>query len=217
MRRNRTNVERTPFGSRFKKELKRVSITSAGSTPIITKFSTTLAQYELNALVVGADSFQRVGKKINMHKLKLRGCFVPNGTNPINDFCRLMLVYDRQSNSVPVFGSYVEGNDNLGNSSITVYDDYNVDYEDRFIVLKDLKIGFPQVTGASSYASTSLTDYGSRTTLDWDINLRNLETLYPQGGSSPTTGALWLVMMGENSAATAPVSLKWNATLYYTD
>jgi hypothetical protein len=217
MRKKNSNREQVPYGSRFKKELKRVAYTTGGSTPISTIFSTTLNQYLLNTLAVGPDAYQRVGKVVCLRTLKIRGFLLPTGNGAINDYVRVLVVYDRQANSTPVFGSYVAGQDYLGNSSQTAFDDYNVDYEDRFIVLKDVKFGLPQLTGAASYVSTNLTNYKSMTNIDWTINLRNLEAHYAAGTNLPVTGALYLVMLGSNPVATSPVAIQWNATLSYTD
>ena len=55
-----------------------------------------------NAVRLGPDDFQRVGKEIKMHSLFLRGCVTDRTTaariSNSFDFLRLLVVYDRQSN-----------------------------------------------------------------------------------------------------------------------
>ena len=67
---------------------------------ISAKFSTTASFTLFNAVRLGPDDFQRVGKEIKMHSLFLRGCVTDRTTaariSNSFDFLRLLVVYDRQ-------------------------------------------------------------------------------------------------------------------------
>jgi len=169
----------------------------------------------LNAPLVGAAFYNRIGNKITMKSVHIKvglGPRVPDvapGGN--NETCRVMLVYDRQSNgSDPtpstLLADYAAG----GATQTTVFSGMNPNQTGRFVILREhfFKIfNVNNVAGLTSSASSFYQQDG-HWFVNWYVKLKDLETIYQASTGEIgdiTNGALFLVLMS-NVSALAPTS-----------
>lgn len=171
----------------------------------------------LNGTVPGTQSYQRVGRKINMTSIQLRGyigatAFAAPVTSDTE--VRIMLVYDKQANTAGfAITDLLKSQLNAGTTSSLCNDMLNLDNRDRFTILKDMTVALAyQNSGAAN--STQ----GSVTVVDVNCYLKcNLETIYNSGTAGTIgdiqTGSLYLVTIGD----VANYSYYCSTRVRYTD
>jgi len=182
----------------------------------------------LNLCQQGAGISQRVGNKISLKSLRLRFIFEATGKFvPYYSNCRLMVVYDRQP---PQSSTYPAVNDliaSVNGANVTVNgfltDNINPNYVDRLVVLMDEFIPLSPLTSGNSAG----TDYAGPTCersfqINKYINLKNLETTYKGTNATMTvtyisTGALYIIVMGDLAANSEPWQIFGSARLRYRD
>ena len=159
------------------------------------------AGFLINGLVQGAGQFQRIGNKIAMKSLRIRGQIVNLSTN-IQTMVRIVIVYDKQSNgAIPNSSTVLATRDTAGASTNTAYSFLNMDYVERFTIIRDYAVTLPSV----SHAAGVLTNVGfesgqtptgeSMLNVDLFIKLKGLLALY-KGATSAiadiATGGLYM-------------------------
>lgn len=191
---------------------------------ISAKFSTTANFTLFNAVRLGPDDFQRVGKEIKMHSLFLRGCVTDRTTaariSNSFDFLRLLVVYDRQSNgTLPAISDILAMRDLAGAVTTTSRSSRNDDYKDRFKILLDRGWGMNDNTDGALVAGQRVSGpYPS--SIRYYIPLNGLLTKYIADAASYTaigSGALYMVLMGANAVADANHTLTMEGRLTYSD
>lgn len=116
----------------------------------------------------GASFYQRVGRRIRMKSIELRGEIQPSNGNAAavtRQFARLLVIYDRQANgALPAVADILTGYNAAGATSSTVYDGLNMNNRDRFLVLRDRKLYLPPlgINGATPAASQGVALVGNR-------------------------------------------------------
>lgn len=207
-------------------EIKSVDIGQNGGTPPQVKvISTTALFYGLNLVQEGSSFYNRVGRKIMMRSLHFVGNLVPTGNAAtVNDFLRIMLIYDRQPNGAfPAASDVLLDTSNDGTVTTTSYSNLNMNNAERFQVLRNIKWGIPVNKGALDMSTYPIIDFHQeRTTVNEFIRLNNLETHF-KSSSSPavvgdiSTGGLFLMVFGNTAAASAAYEIAFNARLRYHD
>lgn len=160
----------------------------------------------INLIPAGSGFNNRVGRKIEMKSLHLKGVITQAGHNTtVMDYCRLAVIYDRQPNGAVtttnnIFLSYASDSATATTPSSGV----NPDERERFVVLADIQLALPPTTAAT--AGTSSSD-GISTTYNINrfIKLNNLQTHYKQDSAPAVigdiaTGALMICGMGQLAA-----------------
>lgn len=197
--------------------------------PITDTVNTSANSVVLNLLQAGVGSWNRIGKKVNLKSVRLKGLAVfsmyPDPTTGIilNSSLRMVVVWDTQpsGNAIPAFDTIFGITEQDGNETTDVQDAVKYDNMDRFSVLRD-KTWTPE-----SYTMTSTgTTNGGRyvTPFDEYIKLGNKEVVY-SGQSNPmtiadvSTGALYVYFRSDISVPTAAWSIdpSSRARLRYTD
>lgn len=148
--------------------------------------------------VEGSGFNNRIGRRIRMKSLQLRGFIYIDNTNAAvrnPGLLRLMFVYDRQPNgAVPSVADLLLTTDPSGATGSTVYAGVNMNNRDRFFVLRDRTIPIPPL-GINGVASTTVGTmvYGppSELKIEEFINLRGLEAHF-----KATTGAVTDIATG---------------------
>lgn len=132
------------FGPRFPGELKAIDVVPSSSTCVLTTAGITL----LNGVATGTDFTNRIGRKITMKSLFIRGWLqgqdIQNGS-PLGNLCRIMVVYDKQPNGAALTGLQVL-------KTIDAADQLNLDNRDRFSVLVDKTVALGTITNVATQA-----------------------------------------------------------------
>lgn len=203
-------------------ELKCVDLSAA--PPLGLTFNNSGPKALINGCVPGTQIQNRLGRRIKMSSVRIIGNIVQFqvGVSPVDDFCRLMLVYDRQPNgSTFVLADLLQSVDQTGATSNTVWDGINMSNSRRFKVLKHEIYKF-ECTGASAnQPAQDSTDYVQRKSIDWYVPLKGLITQYNTGTAGTVadiqSGALYLFAVGVSSNTNCQYQLQYNVRLRFCD
>jgi len=144
----------------------------------------------LNGLQLGSQFYNRIGNKINMKSLRIRGHIQPYATS-YSDFLRVVIVYDRQTSGgvAPTYSSLFANMNQTGNGLAGTFDYPSVAWMDRFTVLRDTIVTVPAFT----YTAGQIINGGIHTNetslwIDEYIPLKDLPVAF-KSTSSPVTAA----------------------------
>lgn len=170
----------------------------------------------MNPLILGTDNFQRIGRKVMMKSIFINGRLIVDGTSDENDYIRIILIYDRQSNgAVPSIADVLTSTDENGATSSTSHDQLNIDnVGHRFKILRDYRFGWNATS--SNAAVEGAKDYKNPMTFKFYQKL-NLPAKYDAGNIIPNEGHLFLFIYGDEPAATNPFNVTLSGRLRYTD
>lgn len=205
--------------------------TPLNSTPIVATVNGNENTTCVNLIQQGAGSWNRVGRKVQLQSLRIRGelewtldSAVTSGDYKGN-VVRMVVIWDKSPNDVStptpdlVFG--VTGQD--GSETCTFLNPVRYDNMDRFSVLRDCVITLepPMYNAAAGTSNIVLV----RRAFDEFIKLNGKETTYsgntnPLTTASLTTGGLYVMFRAaENTSGTNFVGVSNNsfARLRYTD
>lgn len=206
-------------------------------TPTVAQsFSTTYDLHYVNLVREGTGFWNRVGRKICMKSLYLTG-FVSRTMNNaaalLEDYGRIIVVYDRQSNgAVFNLNDVLLNTDQAGTTTTDGFAQINMNNRERFIILMDKRIVLPQVGIAGITAP--LTNTAMQVNINEDgndsgfkitrfIKLQDLETHFlsnsvPITVADITTGGLAIFIF---SARAAPGNegyhIQWTSRLKFYD
>ncbi len=180
---------------------KKVIDTNVLNKPCDTTGTVTL----VNSCDVGAQYTHRIGRKIYMDSVSIRGTIKPidavgNGANSTSTYCRVMLIWDKQPN-----GALASVNDILSVANSISFQ--NLDNRDRFKVLMNKNF----ITGPLFVDTTATQTWAIDTTpsryIDYYKSLRKkkwrLHTIFDGTGGGVadiSTGALLVVTIGDSAA-----------------
>lgn len=158
----------------------------------------------VNGLAEGADSINRIGRKVMSKRVAVKGFVEVNATTPFNDSYRVMLVHDKQSNGVaPVFqgtGATVCIFNAVGNS-VNLF--RSIDSTRRFEIYGDQVITV-DASGPGQQPFTIYADIGRPT----KYNSGNTATITDINEGS------WYFVCANNDGNTVPSSI--TATVRFT-
>lgn len=205
-----------------KGEMKCVDVTS---TNINESIDTTGAKSLMNGTIPGNAIQNRLGRRIRMVSLRIMGAIfqVQNGAAPGDDFVHIYVVYDKQVNGTAyALADLLQSCDRSGTTATNTFASVNMSNSKRFKILRHtfMKIECPAGVSANQPAQES-TDFHKVQTVDWYIPLKGLDTQYNTGTAGTIadiqTGALFVMVLGANSAANTQYSLQYNARLRFQD
>jgi len=181
----------------------------------------------LNLVTIGSSAWNRVGRKISMKSLRIRG-FIGRTSNNVStvppQFSRMAVVYDKQPNgALPTISDlYLDQASQSGDSSFSgVTSGVNMNNRDRFEILWDWDASFPPCnTSTATQGVITATNDDYR--LNTFIKLKNRETHYRADSATAVigdiaTGSLFLVGFGQLTAGTEPWNMNISARLRYSD
>jgi len=171
----------------------------------------------LNGIVPGNGYWNRIGGRVELKSLKIRGQVEPSGTCLAGGI-RLMIVYDRQpTGALPAISNIIQSRDQLGATANSGTAELNLDQRDRYSIVRDIEWYTPSVTFAAGVeTNVGAQDPGASESfcVNKYIPLKGLGTFF-SGSSSPSTiadistGALYaLFFISGGSTASA-----WTGTL----
>lgn len=195
---------------RVKDEIKQVDIVSANYA-----FSTTAVLTLVNGVALGSDNFNRIGRKVFMKSLQVRGSIRPSTTPTVSEYMRCFVVYDRQTNgAAPAYADIMSMTTSAGATSATSESLPNEANKNRFVILKDYQFDFSGTPGNNMTTNDTQV-------INWFIPLKNCVTHYlgtTAAVGSMTTGSLYFVTI---SRALAIGATEWQFTgafrLRYTE
>jgi len=170
----------------------------------------------------GGELYQRVGRKIYMKSIHIRG-FVNNVATSAQDIGRILVVYDSQPNAaLPLIGALLQDSNAAG--VVNALSGINLTNRQRFKILRDHQVLLPSVTNAGGGGVLTngpvLMDPISKSmNIDMFIDLKGLETVFNgvNGGTIAdiTSGSIFitLVSLGQSNA----YQLSFNTRLRYYD
>ena len=167
----------------------------------------------LNGCVPGSQNFNRIGRKIFMRSLQIRGAInLTDTTAGTNVVCRMVIVYDKQSNgSAPTWANIMTSQNISGTTSSDVFAMVNLDNRDRFVIIRDQLY----IPGAIDNTATQTYAMGPGTIVLNEYIPLKLETLY-NGGSAGTIGDItsgslycfWIANANNSFGVTANVAFR---------
>jgi len=198
-----------------------------GNTFVTLPLNTTASIQCLNLIQEGSSFYNRIGRRIEMKSVHLTGIIQQTShATVINDYVRILVVYDRQPNgALPAISTMLASYDQTGTSTTTVFDGVNPDQRERFAVMADIRLALPASSGTSAGApSSSSAADGVNATFNINrfINLRGLQTHY-QASSNPavigdvSTGALYIVGFGGIASGSEGYQGRIGVRLRYCD
>lgn len=187
--------------------------------------STTAAITPLNLIRTGSTFCNRVGRKVEMKSIRITGQVSALRTSINEDYLRIMIVYDRQTNgTLPAIQDVIQTTDQAAANTSTAFSGINLNNRDRFIMLRDTRIPMPQTT-ITAGVLTNLGFSDPVTTLcniDMYVKLKNLVTQY-KADSSPAvigdiaTGSLLLITLSDSLAGLEGFVFEAESRLRYID
>lgn len=195
--------------------------------PIISTTSTNASSFVLNLIQQGAGSWNRIGRKVYLKSLRLKGTFSCTQTPTVatgvgqNTVARMVVVWDQQPSggAIPTFDQIFgitaqDGVESCPNFNCPPkYDNF-----DRFKVLKEELVSFPPFVSSSGSgpAYTVFKDF------DTYLKLGNRECVF-SGQSNPmtiadiSTGAIYLYFRAGASNAVTTTAVIGTSRLRYSD
>jgi len=191
-----------------------------------TTIDTTGSIGALNLIQSGSGFYNRIGRRIEMKSIHFKGNITPTANQAtVTDYIRIVLIYDRQTNGAyPAIGDILQSTDQAGANTTNCYSGLNMNYRDRFSILRDMKIVIPECTNTAGVISTTMAIDPTKplNNLEFFVKLKGLLTQY-RADSNPAvigdiaTGALYLVLLGNVANATAQWQLSFQTRLRYND
>jgi len=179
----------------------------------------------LNLVVAGSTFNQRIGRKICLKSLYIRGHYTYTATpsTAASDpaYVRTVVVYDKQTNgAAPTWANVFTSYDQALTTSSTALDHVNLDFRDRFVILADethLIMPFGAAQQPAAFTPTA-----SEMMINRYIPLKNMETQY-KADSSPSvvgdiaTGGLFLLQFSSATPANGTARFTGSLRLRFTD
>lgn len=170
----------------------------------------------LNGCIAGSQNFQRIGRKINMKSLQIRGVLTPTDLTTNAQMVRMIVVYDKQSNgAAPTFANVITSQNIAGATQSLVGDMVNLDNRDRFEIIRDkiYSFNFGDAAGyAPSPGSYECTDY---------IRLADRPVVFNAGTAGTVgdiqSGALYVFWISSQAAATGSTLQSLSYRLRFID
>lgn len=199
-------------------------VDSALSTSTFIATTTPPTAVSLIFPVQGAAAFNRVGQKISLRSLRIRGNIFPNSTGTLT-LLRVLIVYDKQANAaLPVWTDVILGVNSAGAASSTITDGINMANRDRFIVLADEQINAPAFTntaGVLTNLSYPQEKNPSMFNFDRFIPLKDMEMHFnnTNGGTFADiqTGSVSIFFAMQGTGTAASWQMTWSMRCRFRD
>jgi hypothetical protein len=182
----------------------------------------------LNGIQQGSGIFNRIGTRIEMKSVKIRGLIRPIITS-VQSSGRMILFYDRQPSSVgtpPTASDLLQDTDQTGTSTTIGSSEININNRDRFAIIRDSTFYFPAVTftaGVVTNPPVWPTPSGTGAfTYNEYVKLKGLLTQYKSNSNPSTvadiaTGSLWLAWTQHGTPTAGSWEFDGGVRLRYND
>lgn len=174
------------FARAPQQELKCFDVTPGNLNFITSGTGTTVQVY--NSVPQGSEVYQRIGRKIYMKSLAIRGQIQQIATS-VTDVGRILVVYDSQANGggFPSAGSLLQ--DCNAGVNTNGFSHININNRQRFKILRDYQVILPSAT----FVAGVVTNLGYQDNIihthmvDWYIPLKGLEAIFNVNSTGAVT------------------------------
>lgn len=196
----------------------------------------TVSATPFNVPISGAAFYQRVGNKIAMKSLHIRGVIAPSGANAAavsQQIARIIVFYDRQTNgAAPSVADVLLYTFYDGTTVTTSTGGVNMNNRDRFYVLMDMQVILPAcgINGATAASTINQGvdpngNAGDSNQGQFNVNrfikLKGLEAQYKANNGNVgdiAAGGLFILCISSGDAnANAAFRFSYSARLRYND
>lgn len=176
----------------------------------------------LNGIQSGAGFFSRIGSRVELKNLHIRGMIL-TVSSCATELCRMLIVYDRQPvGSLPNINDILQSRAQDGTTTNTGSSEVNLDNRDRFIIVRDMQWYMPaQTFTAGVVTNAAFPGFGKNTfEVNEFIKLKGLGTHF-KSSNNPTTiadiasGALYVAFV--SSGGDSDVAFYGGFRLRYED
>lgn len=179
----------------------------------------------LNLIRVGSSFFNRLGRKIEMKSLHLKARVTPIRTIDAEDYARVIVVYDAQTNGAnPAVTDVIQDTDQAGTNTTTAFSSANLNNRERFKILADWRLVLPSHTNTAGVITNigMIDPVEPSFDIERYIKLKGLVTMFkadtaPAVVGDIATGGLFLITMGVNTAGTEGYELSCATRLRWYD
>lgn len=180
----------------------------------------------------GSGFYNRIGRRIRMKSLHIRGYISPGGGNAAavsQQMGRIMVLYDRQTNgAAPSIADILTNYDADGTARTTpaALCGLNLNNRDRFVVLRDHQVILPAIgINGATPANTAPGDVRNQdgNLVNMFIPLKGLEMHFKASSATGpitdiATGSLLIVTVSNQDANASPAwSFTWSGRLRFVD
>lgn len=194
-------------------------------------FNQTGSLTSLSLITLGSSAWNRTGRKVALKSCRIRGAFIPTGNagqNATPQYCRMILIYDKQPNgALPALADVLANQYSLAadTTASTGFAGINLNNRERFEVIRDWEVLLPPCQTSTNPATANNPAF-TATTDEMHVNmfakLNNREVHY-KADSSPAvitdvaTGNLFLLTVGNLVAGAEPWELNASIRIRYSD
>lgn len=181
------------------REVKAIDIASAAYPFRVPATATSIML--VNGVQTGAAFYNRVGSRIEMKNLHIRGLVRYAATSVVGT-ARMLVVYDRQPvGALPTVADILQTRDQTGAATNTGSSEINLDNRDRFQIVRDMEFYTPPCTNTAGVL-TNGPQFPGQDDQQWDVNefikLKELTCHYKSTSNPCTiadiaTGALYVL------------------------
>jgi len=192
----------TPSG----KEIKAVDVPSTTYTFRVIPGSNNIVL--LNGIQAGTGFWNRIGSRVEMKSIKIRGQIEHIGLATSPGSLRMVIVYDRQpSGAIPTGDVIFSSTDQTGTASISGNSEINLNNRDRFLIVREFVWYAPGTTDTTGNANLDMGNSITNSCMNEYVKLKGLATHYNSTANPVTianiaTGALYAAFVG--SSFTSP-------------
>jgi len=168
----------------------------------------------LNGIQTGSGFFNRIGSRIEMKSLHVRGV-ISNIATGVQCLLRMLIFYDRQPNgAAPAYTTLMQSRDQTGAATTGSVSEINLDQRDRFVMIRDKTWFAPSATNTTGVLTNGPNYPGNDQELDIDmfISLKGLLTHFNATANPATiaeinSGALFVTFVTGGTTATWQASV----------
>jgi len=231
-----TGLAAQPAFRSLKGEVKSLDVGSAtavapGGTPLTVNQTGLIGA--INLVTAGSFFFNRVGRKIEMRSVELSyqiTTLTATLTTP-QDWLRIMIVYDRQTNGAyPAISDVLQDTDSAGANTSGVSAGLNLNNRDRFLVVYDDRTQLPAMTNTAGVVSNAFPNsFGGRNGTSTGFGNVHIFRKFKGGlvahfkaDSTPAvigdvaTGGLYVITLGTQAVGNYSIT-PWKFRVRYTD
>jgi len=192
---------------------------------VSTSIDTTGSVQGLNFIRAGSSFFNRIGRRVELKSLMVKLQINPIRTMGTNDYMRIVIVYDRQTNgAAPAVADIIQDTDQAGTNTTNIFTDINLNNRDRFQIFMDKRISLPSLTlTAGVITNIGLIDPVSPHFIFTKFIKLGGELTQYKADSAPAvigdiaTGGLFMLVLGNQAAGAEGYSVLGKTRLRFND